>query len=168
MPTPTYFPLANITLGTTTSAVSFSSIPASFRDLILVMNHKVNTPAGTNNWTMTFNSDTGSNYSYVRMYGNGANSFSNSGSGLTSIANFLDPTASFTNNVFQIMDYSATDKHKTILARENLTTEQVIAKSHRWASTAAITSITLTGPDSGTDLFSVGSTFALYAITSTL
>jgi hypothetical protein len=166
MPTPTYIALANITLGTATSVLTFSSIPSSFRDLILVMNHKVNTAATTDDWFMRFNSDTGANYSYLRMYGNGANAFAGTGSSRTYIDNFLDPTASFVNNVFQIMDYSATDKHKTVLGRENLASEQVIAKTYRWASTSAITSISLTGADGGTDLFSVGSTFALYGIAS--
>jgi hypothetical protein len=164
MPTPTYTPLANVTLGTAIGTVTFSSIPATYRDLILVMNHKVNTSATSDNWFMRFNSDTGANYSFVRMYGNGSSAFSGSGTSRTYIDNFLDPTGSFTNNVFQIMDYSATDKHKTVLARENLASEQVIAKAHRWASTSAITSISLTGPDSGTDLFSVGSTFSLYGV----
>ena len=36
MPTPTYTPLATVTLGTSAASVTFSSIPATYRDLILI------------------------------------------------------------------------------------------------------------------------------------
>ncbi len=64
--------------------------------------------------------------------------------------------------IAQIMDYSATDKHKTVLVRVgNVGNSEVGANAGRWASTAAITSVRV-APNDGT--FSSGSTFNLYGI----
>jgi len=69
MPTPTYTPLATVTLGSATSSVTFSSIPATYRDLILIFD---GTRTGNNNVQYRFNSDTGTNYSTVIAAGNGS------------------------------------------------------------------------------------------------
>ena len=59
------------------------------------------------------------------------------------------------------MDYSATDKHKTVLIRANHPGETV-ACAGRWANTAAITSITINTAST----FVIGSVFSLYGIVS--
>jgi hypothetical protein len=59
------------------------------------------------------------------------------------------------------MDYSATDKHKTVLVRSNAASTGVEAIAQRWASTAAITSI-LVFPSTGS--WAAGGTFSLYGI----
>jgi hypothetical protein len=61
------------------------------------------------------------------------------------------------------MDYSATDKHKTVLTRNNITDNNVTAIASRWANTAAITSVTVLSPSS---TITSGSTISLYAIVS--
>jgi len=163
MPTNTYTPLATLTLTSPDASITFSNIPATYRDLIFIVSHKVDSPAGTEDWYFRFNGDSGANYSFVRMVGNGSSAFSAAGSG-TYANNFIDDTTNFSAYVIQIMDYSATDKHKTFLVRENLATFQVNARAGRWANTAAINSITITGADFGADNFSVGSTFSLYGV----
>jgi hypothetical protein len=60
------------------------------------------------------------------------------------------------------MDYSVTDKQKTVLSRTNSSFGTDITAG-RWASTSAITSVTVY-PSSGD--FEIGSTFALYGIVS--
>ena len=155
----TYVALANITLGSSASSVSFSSIPASFRDLVLIFD---GTGSGTTgNLRMTFNSDTTmSNYPAVRMY-----NFNNS-SGSDTLQDSLISLGAINNrqaSVAQIMDYSATDKHKTYLFRGGATAVGVGASANRWASTAAITSIVLINTAGTID---AGSTFALYGIAS--
>jgi hypothetical protein len=66
MPTPTYTPLATVTLGSSASSVTFSSIPGTYRDLILIFD---GTGSGTTgNLRMTFNGSTLSNFTDVRMY----------------------------------------------------------------------------------------------------
>ena len=67
------------------------------------------------------------------------------------------------NAVLQIMDYSATDKHKTALARNNVAGIGVEASATRWANTAAITSVQVY-VDTGS--FAIGTTLSLYAIAS--
>jgi len=163
MATPTYTAIASITLGSDVSTVEFASIDQSFRDLVLVANWK---PAGNyGQWRL--NNDTGSNYSRVFMRGNG--SAAGSGSG-TSNAAFFNIASSYTSStealtILQIMDYSATDKHKTALQRTNANTpNEVEAYAYRWANTAAVTTITI-DTQNGSNILT-GSTFALYGIAS--
>jgi hypothetical protein len=98
------------------------------------------------------------------MLGDGANA----GSGTTTntfapLANVFTSDRSITTT--QIMDYSATDKHKTLLVRwDTLRSGSVVlAQANRWANTAAITSVTVL-QDSGT--ISAGSRIDLYGIAS--
>jgi len=149
MPTPTYTPLANITLGSSAGSVTFSSISQLYRDLVLI----VETTAGT---ALTVNGDTGSNYSYVMMAGNGSVTKSYTESAQASIYGGWYTNAGL--SIFNIFDYSATDKHKSILrsiTKADTSTERIAA---RWASTSAITSLTITGS------MLTGSTLALYGI----
>ena len=139
MATPTYIALATTTLSGGETSVTFSSIPSSYRDLVAVI-----TPlhaSGTHGGRMRFNSDTGSNYSSVQMAGDGSSASSSSGT-TTALSNWVAKTT-VSSVIFQIMDYSATDKHKTLLLRNNKNTERVSMIAGRWASTSAITSISL-------------------------
>jgi hypothetical protein len=163
MPTPTYTPLANVTLGTAVSSVTFSSIPATYRDLILVINGSVVTATSFN---FRFNGDTGTNYSVVNVQG-----FSPPTSG-TSTDNKMNPW--LPNNLVanqpfvltsNFMDYSATDKHKPSLHRiggQAGGETWVAMTAGRWADTAAITTILIS---SGAN-FNIGATFSLYGIRS--
>jgi hypothetical protein len=155
-PVATYIPLQTITLGATTSSVTFASIPQTYRDLIVVAQRR--TVSGSNSEKVHLNGDTtGSNYSRVLMYGTG------SSTGSTSGAN--DSTAGITTTisqtVYQFMDASATDKHTTFLVRDNNTSSLVTAGTHRWANTDAITSITLLVESNS---YAAGATFSIYGI----
>jgi hypothetical protein len=157
--TDTYTPLATVTLGASASSVTFSSIPATYRDLILVVNGKSVTSQA--NLTTRFNADSGSNYTYVEMYGNGSSAISSAAPLTYAYSGNL-----FTNlgmTIIQYMDYSATDKHKTLLSRSSTSANQVGAIATRWANTAAITSLQVQALDS-TNNFDTGSTFSLYGV----
>jgi len=159
MPTPTYTPLATVTLGASASSVTFSSIPATYRDLILVIS-----ATGTDSAErLRFNGDTGTNYSYVRMLGNGSTTASASLSGEDYIRSISFSLETLYNVIIQIMDYSATDKHKTTLGRGNNASTNTIATAGRWANTDAINSINYS-LSSGS--FASGSTFSIYGIAS--
>jgi hypothetical protein len=154
MPTPTYTPLANVTLGTASTSVTFSSIPATYRDLILVLQ----TTNATNSFAfLRFNGDSGSNYNHVVMF-NGGNE-----SGANLAQAYIGTTSGTYQSIVksQILDYSATDKHKSMVSRSDAAQGLVGASSARWANTSAITSM-LVGVASG--IFPVGSTFALYGV----
>ena len=159
MPTPTYTALANITLGSSASSVTFSSIPATYRDLVLVSTNSMTTSASL---FVRFNNDTGANYTTARMY--------NSAGGATPVSDTYAPAEigyNTTTNmgIANIMDYSATDKHKTYLTRWGNAdgTNYVQAYAARWANTAAITTVNI-APSTGQ--IASGSTFALYGIAS--
>jgi len=149
-----YIPLATVTLGSSTGTITFSSIPATYRDLILVCQY-----TNDSNPVIRFNSDSGNNYAYVRMYGSGSSAASDSGGSEASIAIATGSASTGQTSVIQIMDYSATDKHKTVLIRNGLASTFVNASANRWANTAAITSVLFTQGTYGT-----GSTFSLYGV----
>jgi hypothetical protein len=164
MPTPTYTALATKTLTGTATTVTFSSIPATYRDLILVTDATITAAGSTDGYGLRFNGDTGSNYSYVRMVGTGSAATSASATTTFALAGVIgDVNKGVT--MFQIMDYSATDKHKTVITRSNGSFGNwTQASASRWADTAAITSVLLRSNASYN--FSIGSTFSLYGIIS--
>jgi len=162
MPTATYTALATVTLATLNSTVSFANIPATYRDLILVASAKGSTSNG-GYISYRFNGDSGNNYSsvYILGWGNSPSAFSGSTSN-ESFGRFGNAgTSDFETTIFNINDYSATNKQKTALSRSNVVSLYTIAYATRWANTSAVTSITLS-PDSGN--FASGSTFSLYGI----
>jgi hypothetical protein len=155
--TPTYTPLATITLGSSASSVTFSSIPATYRDLVVVADYTGSAAAEV--FDIALNSDTAANYTRVVMYADSttAASFSQTSRGVASIYGTNKMTM-----LLNLMDYTATDKHKTILVRTtNAGQSEVAAIASRWANTAAVNTLALSAR-SGT--LSSGSTFSLYGI----
>jgi hypothetical protein len=162
MPTPTYTALATRTLTGTAASVTFSSIPATYRDLILVTDATITAAGSTDGYGLRFNGDTGSNYFYVRMVGTGSAAQSAQATTTFALGGVIgDVNKGLT--MFQIMDYSATDKHKTVITRSNGGfANWTQASASRWANTAAITSVLLRSNSSYN--FSIGSTFSLYGV----
>jgi len=160
MATPTYDLLDSTTLSSSASSVTFTSIDQSYRDLVLVIDGSCD-QATSAFFYMYFNNDTGSNYSRVEMVGDGSSTSS------ASFGNLIPLTLRQVrgNHISQIMDYSATDKHKSVLYRNNLTDLNVYAGAGRWANTAAVTTLQI---DSfvGTETMTAGTTLALYGIAS--
>lgn len=157
--------LATITLGSAQSTVTFSSIPATYRDLRLVITTKNVTTQGY--LGLQFNGDTGSSaYYYVQMGGSGSaasSSVLSPSDGVTAIYVYPLGTTDATNAVVDIMDYSVTDKHKSVLSRSNDASANVTALAGRWANTAAITTLRFW---TGSGSWGSGSTFSLYGIAS--
>jgi hypothetical protein len=159
MPTPTYTLIDSVTLASSASSVTFSSIDQTYGDLVLVVDGKAEGKTGL---YLQFNGDSGSNYTTVGMQGEASGASSYSQTLAFTNANLMAGAQGL--NTVQLMAYSATDKHKTILARANFATEQVRAAAARWASTSAITQVRLF-MDSGRN-FQIGTTLNLYGITS--
>lgn len=167
--TGTYTLINSTTLTTTTTSVTFSSIPGTYTDLVLVMNCWQ--PSSTGELQIQFNSDTGTNYSYTRVEGNhnGAESLRSSNNtklfvGALSTSSY--PTVSIVN----ILDYANTTTYKSSLIRQNcpFTTASFPTNAGAvvglWRNTAAITSIVIDQFNSGDANFASGSTFKLYGI----
>jgi hypothetical protein len=150
VPTPTYIPLATISLTGNDSEIIFSSIPATYRDLILMV-------AGT--------SDSAGRAFFVQLNldsGNQSAVYANqTPSSYTDTDFYISTNTTQFNATVQIMDYSATDKHKTMLVRSNLPASEVWMGAGRWASTAAVNSVRVTR--SGFNLTS-GTRLSLYGI----
>jgi len=162
----TYTPIATTTLGSSQTTVSFSSIPATYTDLVLVMVHKGTGAASAANGYIRFNSDSGSNYSKTQMLGVGV-AQSQRASNATQINWPFDDTE-WTVTRFNIMNYANTTTFKTTLIRQDLGTYGTAAMVGLWRSTSAINAISLTASDNqggGTaDQFVAGSTFTIYGI----
>ena len=161
--TTTYIALATTTLSSATSTVTFSSIPATYRDLIIVVGN-AQSASGNPGLVARFNGDTNSNYSYVRMTGNGSTTGSASATDTFAVlaAAFGLSTSQIATTITQIMDYSATDKHKTYLSRSSRADAGVEAGAGRWANTNAITSVAVFL--GGSLNFAAGTTFSLYGV----
>jgi hypothetical protein len=157
----TYESIATTTLGSTTGTVTFSSIPGTYTDLVLVVDSSnVNSTAFIG---LVINSETGNVYSSTRLYGDGSSASSDRYTNRSS--SMIIGTAYETSrgtNIIQLMNYSNTTTNKTILNRDNGTGLRVGAIVGLWRSTAAITNIDVVAPDSTG--FTSGSTFTLYGI----
>ncbi len=133
MATPTYDLLASTTLATAASSVTFSSIDQSYGDLIIIVNALGST---TLEARIRLNSDSGSNYNSVRMSGNGSTATSASLASQTSGSLSVIADATTGEAILlkvEIQDYTATDKHTSILARA--TNRQLeLSTALRWAS----------------------------------
>jgi hypothetical protein len=157
MPT-TYDPIATQTLGSAASSVTFSSIPSTYTDLVLVVNSARTT--SNDAVSLEFNGDTGSNYSRLLMYGTGSSAATFRESNATLIEIGVQDTSNCTN-IFNVMNYANTSSNKSVVARANATGVRVSAGIGVWRNTAAITSIKLA---TGGSTFIAGSTFTLYGI----
>ena len=161
--TGTYTLIASNTLTTSTATVTFSSIPSTYTDLVLVYSAK--SASTTRDMTLSFNSDSNTNYSNTILtgYTGVVTSVRNSNQSFIYLDNngVTDSTI-FNAVIVHIPDYSNSTTYKTILCRANNTVYGVDITAGLWRSTAAISAINLT-LGGGINLAS-GSTFKLYGI----
>ena len=158
----TYEPIATNTLGSTTSTVTFSSIPSTYTDLRLIISAKTATSGAQ--ISATINGDSSSNYSRTILWGSGSSAGSNRDTSATSWN--MDyygvvTTGQFNTNFTDLMNYSNTNVYKTMITRTGNSSNGLETQVALWRSTSAITSITMTIGGGG---FAAGSTFTLYGI----
>jgi hypothetical protein len=149
--------ISTITLQSASSSVTFSGIPNTYRDLILVVNGNV---TGSLTTRLRFNTDAGSNYFYVSAAGdnaNGAYSTSATNTGIIPLPDFAD-NAAF-QHVYQIIDYSQTNKHKSVMVRAGVSGTSPNMVAGRWSSTVAINALSISA---SANAYTAGSTFSLY------
>ncbi len=158
-------PLASFTLSSAQATITFAGIPSNgFRDLRLVISGSMGTPSSPS-WRA--NGDAGANYSGVGSYGSGSTAASMANSGVTQAGIGYWWTSPGTNSLFVAtcdwLDYATTDKQKTSISRTSEASLNVDMTAGRWASTAAITSLTIVGYNGGGS-FAAGSTFNLFGV----
>lgn len=156
----TYEPIATTTLGSTASSVTFSSIPATYTDLVVVSAPIGNGDAQVH---MRFNNDSSANYSYTILAANGASAVSARVIQATQIGTdyFFSVTTSGGITLINVMNYANTTTKKTALIRSNNASKATMAIVGLWPSTAAINRIDLTATSS---TFAAGSVFTIYGI----
>ncbi len=159
----TYEKIATTTLGSSAATVTFSSISGAYTDLVLI----TNSATGTNDIDMYIqvNGDTGSNYSWTRITGNGTSAASSRASSSNlgyRVGNMSGSNVGQNNAIIQFQNYSNTTTYKTILSRSNNPSLLIELFVGLWRSTSAITQIEIKAQASYS--FSIGSTFTLYGI----
>ena len=157
----TYTPIATTTLGSAAASYTFSSIPSTYTDLILVSNFAVTTASA--NVYGQLNGDTATNYSDTWLRGDGttASSFRD-----TSTAQFWFSSSSYATSanpmhISHFQNYANTTTYKTVLIRDNNAGGAVGGGVALWRSTAAITSIKI---HTSAGNLAAGSTFTLYGL----
>jgi len=158
----TYVALATQTLGATASSVTFSSIPAGYTDLVLVMSYSIS--VGGSSTFMRFNGDTASNYSdtYLANATSGRDTSSANGIRFAGVSSGTGAGA-MRSTIASIQNYTNTTTYKTVLSRDAQAADEVAAVVGLWRGTpAAINSIYLWS--GGGASFNTGSTFSLYGI----
>jgi len=169
--------ISTVTVGAGgTSTVTFSSIPSTYTHLQLRVFAQTNRGTyGRDGFIMRFNSDSGSNYSYHYLVGDGSTigaggASSQSQMRTPEVTSTTAGSTTFGGFIMDILDYSNVSKNKTVRmlggGDHNGTIAglgaQVELSSGGWYSTSAISSITLS-PNVGTSI-SQYSKFALYGI----
>jgi hypothetical protein len=167
----TYTLISSNVLTSSAASVTFSSIPATYTDLVLRISARTDFADWYENTLVTFNG-TSSGYSstFLRAFG------STVGNGRTSSTTTLNPayttSATATSNTFSSAEYYipsyTVSQNKPISitnAAENNSTTQAAnnATAGLWSNTAAITSIKLENAF-GPGNFVSGSSFYLYGI----
>jgi hypothetical protein len=164
----TYEPIATYTTVSGDKSVTFSSIPGTYTDLVIIGQWGDSTNS-SQSMQVILNNDTGSNYSFTRMNGTGSAAqsarYTSEPAGNVNQSIGADNTLNL-NFTANFMNYSNATTYKTILYRANLTTGTYPGAEtgvNLWRSTAAITSIKVQNGN-GTRNMVVGSTFTLYGI----
>jgi hypothetical protein len=169
----TYEPIATTTLGSAAASYTFSSIPSTYTDLILVTQSRNDAPFQYDDIWVCFNSDTtNANYSVTRLSGDGSSASSNrstnanDGAGTRSwiLSDNGAGSGIFGIGITSIMNYANTTTFKTGISRSNTqANESVRGAVGLWRNTAAINSIKLSIRNESTN-FIAGCTFTLYGI----
>ena len=159
--TATYSLIASTTIGTAVNTYTFSSIPGTFTDLLLI-GSVVHSASGTNA-KIRYNSDTAANYSGTFVYGNGTTAASGRATSDTAIAiDYSTSTTNFSTFRVNIQDYANTTTYKTNVGRNDEAGTQANANVGLWRSTSAINSITIFLTSSAN--MGINSTLKLYGI----
>ena len=158
--TATYKKIATSTLGSSQADVTFSSIPATYTDLVLISNVKLTTSGGEY-IAYQLNSNTSVVYSSTYLYGTGSSALSGRVSDEASGRFGNGGISNFEVNITNFNNYSNTTTNKTVISRSSLTGSFTLVYCSLWRNTSAINSIRLFP---STANWASGSTFTLYGI----
>jgi hypothetical protein len=166
----TYTLISSNTLGSAAASVTFSSIPATYTDLVVRFSVRSNRASTFDNIETRLNSDSGTNYSNILLAGDGAaasSSLSSNGTIWgTQITNGDTSTSNtFSNSELYIPNYTSTSsKPASVFSvqEDNSTTARIRVNAYLYRGSSAISSMVFT-QSNGTSWLS-GSSFYLYGI----
>ena len=156
----TYEPISTNTLGSNTATVTFSSIPSTYTDLIVIINYRsANTSAGSVRCTV--NSVT-SGYSGTYV-GSSTVVYSGKDTGNAYFRPLFLPSSNspFGIGIIQFQNYSNTSVNKTVISRYGSPNNETVAYASLIQTTNAISTIAFSTDTTG---YASGSTFTLYGI----
>lgn len=156
----TYDKIAAYTVPSATADYTFSSIPSTYTDLVLISSVKYTST--TSHILVQCNGDTGGNYSNTFVYGTGSSALSARNSNLNAGYFGRADNPNYGVGITHFQNYSNTTTNKTWVSRGDAPSTLTIAYVNLWRNTAAINSlklIALAGQN-----FESGSTFTLYGI----
>lgn len=152
-------PLANLTLSSNPTTVTFSAISQAYRDLVLICDTRNNDSRGG---TMWFNINNNSDMTYNAGFYGTASSMGVVWQGASRIQNGQNVTSSTgrTQTILNALDYSTTNKKKSFIMKNSTadTFSAYTVSTH--TGTAAISTLSIS-IEWG---FAIGSTFALYGV----
>lgn len=162
--------IAKNVLGSSAASVTFSDIPGTYTDLLLVVSARTTFSAPSTfdeQLNLTLNAST-SNFSSRILFGNGTTVASGTSTPrFAGHANNADSTANtFGNFEVYFPNYAGSTNKSwsgTSVFENNFSVAFIVATAGLWSNTAAITSIGLSGANSGNIVS--GSSFYLYGIT---
>jgi hypothetical protein len=155
-----FTPIANISISTPTTSVTFGSITQVYKDLLIVSN--INCASG-GGFYLQFNSPTPDNYFFCRLGANASQTVNQTGTTSNISIGFATPVNNFEFNItHNVFNYSSTSIEKVALHRADAVANGVDMQTTRWANTAAITSVRIFTDQA----MQVGSTIAIYGISS--
>jgi hypothetical protein len=155
----TYEPIATQTASGSTTSISFTSIPSTYTDLIVV----IGVLGSAADFDLRINNDSGSNYSITRLYGDGSSAASGRASNQTAIQITIGG-ANPGVQILQFNNYSNTTTNKTMLQRLNIPGGYAGAAVGLYRSTSAINRLDFIA-QSGNNI-QANSTYTLYGITA--
>jgi hypothetical protein len=159
----TYETIATTNGTGSSGSVTFSSIPATYTDLVLIVSGTL-VSGGDSGLELRFNG-TGSgstSYSGTLLSGDGSSASSSRQSNVAACNSGLISSTAVGNSIIHIMNYANTTTYKTVLGRGNLPHLLTRATVYLWRDTpAAINAVeVLTGAGN----YSTSTTFTLYGI----
>jgi hypothetical protein len=154
----TYEPIASQTLSSAATTVTFSDIPSTYTDLVIVANVKGSVGA----YPQIQINGSGANLSRLYLVGNGSAASSSKASDnyIVGATNWNTGDSAFTT-ITHIFGYSNTTTFKTLLTRVSNASVGVEAVVNTWRSTSAVTSFAYYASSGN---LAIGSTIALYGI----
>jgi hypothetical protein len=167
--TPSSFESIATATGTGSSGtITFSSIPSTYSSLQIRIYGR--TVASSDNMAIRLNGDTGTNYTWHELRGDGINVAVNGLTGQTygRCGYAINDTSNGGVSIIDIIDYSSSTKNKTIRSfagddtNGGATNSIIRLTSNLWLSTSAVTSLSII--TTGGNSFATNATFALYGI----